>query len=411
MAKTSGGAAWERGFRAAVRAGKPGWTVLNNRGRMLLVWRPIGTKEKHTVALPVDWLPGETNRALLLINKIAKLVLTGEQDTLKGALAVAQDSSGTMRRKIDWSVVVEGLRASLQQGRNEIQDSSWKANYQRYCEKAVKVIQAGDATDGYSLLKEVLKRWEGKPPSRDACCVALRNLTDHAIARHGAALCWRIDRATIVELKGKAAKKRIKATLNDTEMLALIEGVASRNPEWANVLRLLCLFGLRPVELQHLQPKKRDDGSLGLWCSYEKNCGGTLTNQRWLEPLPIADNDGKPVQWHLIELMHAGLLELPLGNDGHPRSLNGHYVEQFLKRQPEWKELKQQCEARGEWLRPYSFRDSFSLRGHRQNVEVGAIADAMGHSLQVHCRSYRWASSETTRAAFAAAFTTQQYQI
>ena len=81
---------------------------------MLLVWRPVGTKEKHTVALPVDWLPGETNRALLLINKIAKLVLTGEQDTLKGALAVAQDSSGTMRRKLDWSVVVEGLRSSLQ---------------------------------------------------------------------------------------------------------------------------------------------------------------------------------------------------------------------------------------------------------------------------------------------------------
>ena len=108
---------------------------------MLLVWRPVGTKEKHTVALPVNWLPGETNRALLLINKIAKLVLTGEQDTLKGALAVAQDISGTMRRKIDWSVVVEGLRASLQQGRNEIQDSSWKANYQRYCEEATVLMQ------------------------------------------------------------------------------------------------------------------------------------------------------------------------------------------------------------------------------------------------------------------------------
>lgn len=52
----------------------------------------------------------------------------------------------------------------MQRGRNEIQDSSWKANYQRYCEEAVKVIQKGDATDGYSLLKEVLKRWEGKPP-------------------------------------------------------------------------------------------------------------------------------------------------------------------------------------------------------------------------------------------------------
>ena len=117
------------------------------------------------------------------------------------------------------------------------------------------MIQAGDAKDGYSLLKEVLKRWEVKPPSCDACCFALHNLTDYGIARHGAALCWRNDRATIVEHKGKAAKKRIKATLNDRQMLALIEGAASRNPEWAYVLRLLCMFGLRSVDLQHLQPK------------------------------------------------------------------------------------------------------------------------------------------------------------
>ncbi len=404
MPQTAAGAAWERGFRASVRAGKPGWTVVNNRGQVQLVWRPIGTKIKQTVSLPTEWLPGETNRAHLLINKIAKLILSGEQETLKGALAVAQDSSSTMRRNVDWNEVVAGLKTALQQGRNEIQDGSWKANYQRYCEESVKVIESGNATDGYTLLKEVLKCWEGKPPSRDACCIALRNLTDHAIARHGAATCWRIDRATIVELKGKPAKKRIKATLSDSEMRMLIVGVASRNQRWANVLRLLCLFGLRPIELQHLQPKQRDDGTLGLWCTYEKNCGGSLTDQRWLEALPILDTDGSPMHWNLVKLIHAGLLELPLGNDALPRVLNGHYVEQFLKRQQEWKDLKATCEKRGEWLRPYSFRDSFSLRGHRQKVEVGAIADAMGHSLEVHCRSYRWASSDTTRAAFEAAF-------
>jgi hypothetical protein len=89
-----------------------------------------------------------------------------------------------------------------------------------------------------------------------------------------------------------------------------------------------------------------------------------------------------------------------LGIDGKHRELNGHYVEQFLRRQPEWQELKDRCEARGEWLRSYSFRDSYSLRCHRYEIEVGAVAASMGHSVAVHSSSYRWASEATTAAAF-----------
>ena len=55
---------------------------------------------------------------------------------------------------------------------------------------------------------------------------------------------------------------------------------ANRNTRWANVLRILTLFGLRPIELQYLTPNTREDGSLGLWCSYEKTCGGSQTAQR-----------------------------------------------------------------------------------------------------------------------------------
>jgi hypothetical protein len=75
--------------------------------------------------------------------------------------------------------------------------------------------------------------------------------------------------------------------------------------------------------------------------------------------------------------MASGLLELPQGTTGGMASLNGHYVEKFLARQPEWRKLKEQCEARGEWLRPYAFRDSYSLRCHRFGVDVGAVAMAM----------------------------------
>jgi hypothetical protein len=55
-------------------------------------------------------------------------------------------------------------------------------------------------------------------------------------------------------------------------------------------------------------------------------------------------------------------------------------------------------------LRPYAFRDSYSLRCHRFGVEMGAVSMAIGHSLAVYSNSNRWASQATTAAAFDAAF-------
>jgi integrase len=405
MPKTTSGEAWEQGFRSAIRADKPGWTVSNVNGRVGLRWRPVDGGKAQSLVLPLDWSKANQDRAILLVNRIAKAVLTGQHDTLRGALDEAQDASNTMRKAVDWPAAAAGLRTALMTGRNEILPATWKANYQPYIDEALRLLATDKGiTDGHGLLQAVLVKWTGKAPSRAACCIALRNFTDHAIARHHAAACWKIDRTSIKELKGKTPKKRVKATLDDSELLYLIDGVERRNPGWANVLRLLALYGLRPVELQHLTPKRREDGSIGLWCSYNKNCGGALTDARWLEPCPVANGAGEVQQWNLAGALAAGLLELPLGKDGKPRVLNGHYVEQFLRIQPEWKELKARCEARGEWLRGYSFRDSFSLRCHRRGIELGAVAQAMGHSIAVHSSSYRWASAATTAAAFADAF-------
>ena len=353
--------------------------------------------------LPVDWAPASTDKALLLINRIIKSVLSNEHGTLKGALAAAQGASTTMRQELDWQAVADGLRDVLMNHRNEIRATTWRDNYQPYVEEALRLIEAGKASDGHSLLKGTLAKWSGMAPSRAACCIALRNLTDHAIARFGAAKSWQITAVDIKELRGKPAKKRRKATLSDSELIFLIDGIASRNPRWANVLRIMALFGLRPIELQHLTPNTREDGSLGVWCTYEKTCGGSQTQQRQLEPCWLQDTDGSAIKWNIVELFHAGLLELPLGNDGEPRKLDGHHCEVFLKRQPEWQQLKQACEDRGEWLRTYSFRDTFSLRCHRQKIELGAICAAMGHNIEAHGRAYRWESEQTTAAAFASA--------
>jgi integrase len=393
---------WEAGFRSAARAGRIGWTVNNKGGRIQLKVR-LPNRPQQTKLLPLPWEPKSQAAALQLIGRIYQLV-EGNKETLQKAADICLGVSDTMAPTRSWPAIADSLKDVLQTGRNQIHDKTWQTNYWPYIKKALELLSGSQPPrDGYELLKQCLQNWPDKPPSRSTCCIAIRNLTDHGIARFGLEACWRIDQATIKELKGKAGTKRIKATLDDREILYLIRGIESRNPRWANVIRLLALFGLRPIELQYINKKTRDNGSLGLWCSYQKNCGGTLTKPRWLEPCWLRDESGELQRWNLIGAIHAGLLELPVGNTHQTRLLNGHYVEQFLRTQPEWKELRALATDKGEWLRPYTFRDSYSLRCHRYKLEVGSIARAMGHSIAVHSSSYRWSSDDDTAAAFAQA--------
>lgn len=52
---------------------------------------------------------------------------------------------------------------------------------------------------------------------------------------------------------------------------------------------------------------------------------------------------------------------------------------------------------------PYSFGHGYSLRGHQLGIDPGSVALSMGHSLEVHLRSYPWASGQGAAAAFAKA--------
>ena len=163
---------------------------------------------------------------------------------------------------------------------------------------------------------------------------------------------------------------------------------------WANALKLIAEYGLRPVEIKYLHV--RTDNKTNeqyLWCSYEKRSGGGITKPRRLEPLPIENTD-----WKLLSLLKAGLLELPkLSAEG-----NGvaEQIRKYLERRKCWTSLKAKVKARNEELGTYSFRHSYSVRGHKLGIDSGSMASAMGHSLEVHCREYPWATTATTQAAF-----------
>ena len=392
---------WEEGFRAAVKTGRQGWTVGNNSGRVRL---KIRAKELRTGSanLPFPWTAESVGDALLLINRIYPVWMKGEV-SLKEAIAEVSGTSDKLARTVakSWPAIVESFRESLQEGRNQILDTTYRDNYEPYLNEALRLLRSRTApADGHALLQRTLQRWKGKPSSRAACCLALRNLMDHAVSRHKMPAGWQISQTSIQELRGRPAEKKTKATLTDQEALDLIEAVGTRNEGWGNVLRLMVLYGVRPIELQFLAPRLTDQGDLGLWCSYRKISGPNRCDPRWLQPLPLRDSLGETVKWNLCQTLNAGLLELPAGRDGDFRKLNGRYVLNHLNRQPEWEQLKDKYEASGMWLRPYSFRDGYSVRAHRHGIETAQICRAMGHGIAAHSRAYESATDATTREAF-----------
>ena len=131
--------------------------------------------------------------------------------SLKQAIAEVTGTSDTLKPTASngWPSIVESFRETLQEGRNQILDSTYRDNYEPYFNEALKALRSRSSpADGHELLKQTLKRWAGKPSSRTACCLALRNLMDHAVSRHQMPASWRISQTSIKELRGRPAEKR-----------------------------------------------------------------------------------------------------------------------------------------------------------------------------------------------------------
>ena len=86
-----------------------------------------------------------------------------------------------------------------------------------------------------------------------------------------------------------------------------------------------------------------------------------------------------------------------------PPTVSGKPLGAVLRRLPYWQQLIAKYEARGEWLRPYSLRDTFSVQAHGIVKDDTLIAAAMGHTVEVHHRSYRTTEWRSVRKAFAEA--------
>lgn len=407
MPRVSHSEAWETSLRDAVRTSTArGWSVREQRGGVrLLIRHPDGGME--SVVLPFPWSRQEVGPILARVRNIYLLTLKGH--ALQDAAAIALGRGP--QRKDSWTEALQHFRQQKLDHGGAIRPITWAKNYAPVLELAVQLLESPKRPpDSASLLDACLRGWAPGTRARQIRAQSLAQFLRHCVEREKFPASWRPPlnlRPHIgVPAAETAAGHRKGDPFTDLQVLQLLDSLPTDQPgrRWADAFRLLAELGLRPIELQHLGVRSDPGSGQPLWwCSYRKRSGGGMTTPRWVHPLPLTDWDGRRQDWQLLERWRAGAIELPpLGNGPGAADAIGTY----LKRQQGWVELRERMAERGERAVPYSFRHGYSLRGHQLGIDPGSVALSMGHSLEVHLRSYPWASGQGAAAAFAKALAT-----
>lgn len=397
---------WAQALREQVRQLASGWTVRESpkSGRVML---KVRGETEQAITLPFGWSPADAGDAYVRIRNIYKLV-AGDGHSLQAAAEIA--AGRAPNTAINWAAAVDHFQQQKTHHGATIKPSTWEHSYAPVLGDAVDLLNSRKPPKGpEDLIDACIRKWPPGSRSRQIRAQSIAQFLRFCVTREGFPVVWTppVNLRDHVGVKPATATSQAGDAVEDHQLLELIESLPSdaAGQRWADALRLLAELGLRPVELLHLQTRTDPiTRELHWWCSYEKRSGGGRTAPRRVHPLPLCDRDGQPQQWNLLLRWQAGLVELPpLGGNSVGEAFNT-----YLNRQKGWKQLKAQVAADGQRLVPYSFRHSYSLRGHRLGVPTGAIADSMGHSIEVHCRSYAWASATSTAEAFARAHLLQK---
>ena len=118
-------------------------------------------------------------------------------------------------------------------------------------------------------------------------------------------------------------------------------------------------------------------------------------HQKLMLAIPLRTPEGEDYPaGDLAAQINAGLMPfLPLKE-------RGAAVAQYVGRLRLWKERAAAFDEQGKWLRPYSFRNIYSVRGHLRGIPGASMALAMGHSDNTHSAHDMTASEESTAELF-----------
>ena len=372
---------WIKDFRTALklRVGK-GWSVIDSRG---IVRLQVGTKP-NVVSLSTHYKWSEDawidalNR-IVVIHDIYK-ESKGKID-LKTAYAIASSASSTTT--YNWAEALDSYKLF----KTRVSEATWKSKHLPVLLIALTALnKKKQPKNGEQLCEIALNKWTKGTTQRRHMRLALYSFLNYVVQRQDFPSKWLPPAITDDEIVTKT--KRIGFPLSDSQIIRLVDSI--NNPRWRFAVQLMATYGLRPEDLAHLHT--RNNGN-ELWSDYRKSKGGKkgeTTEPRQLFPLFIEDIDGTLINWNLMQRVHIKE-ELPPLND---KGGIGQAVGRFLRDSKVWQQLKQEALAEKQQLVPYSLRHRYAYIGHNRQKADGTyrapkqIADAMGHTLDVHLQSY-----------------------
>ncbi|KZR92381.1 hypothetical protein MITS9509_01368 [Synechococcus sp. MIT S9509] len=371
-----------------------GLTVTNDRGRVRVQCRRRGLPTQSVSLAEYEWEISKTTDVVLRIGVIAKAMEAGHD--LKSAARIATRASTAVVE--DWDAALEAYRDGPQQA---LKPQTW-AYHQKVIDLALEALASRrPPTNGADLIDLVLKQWPSGTRQYQSMRQRIQKFLRFCVERRQFKSSWLPPEG---QAPAKTKTKRIGYPLSDAQVLRILEALPDTTigRRYRFAIQLMATYGLRPADLRYLQV--RNNGT-ELWSGYEKSKGGTqgaTTEPRRLFALKVLDLDGTPQEWNLLQRVALGEELPPLGD----LSETGQRMYVYLKSKPVWKSIQAEAQREGQQAVVYSFRHRYAYVAHTRPMANGQMrspkqcADAMGHDLDTHLKSYARFQTRDLAAAF-----------
>jgi len=391
---------WETTTRKQVRKLGKGWTIrkASKSDKISLVIREPN-KPFQEIVLPFKWSEDQIGKGYARVRNIRALMVDGEH-TLKQAAKLAESDAPKLVEKLNWEEAKDNFKIYKTKFDNAISPKTWKKDYEPVLTDAVKLLTSNrPPNDPAKLIDKCIIDFEAGSRSRQIKVNSLFAFLEYCFKREDFPASWlpKTDKKEHVGKKPSNWQSQKKHAVSDQEIINLINNFDG-GEMLKDALKLISLLGLRPVELLHLDVKKDENGEPYWFCSYQKKSSKGMTKPRVIYELPLIDDDGNVQEWNMISRWQLKDIRLP---SLHGKGGAAGVLRDLLRSVVAWVSLENIVKARGENFGLYSLRHSYSVRGTSRNINVGSLAESMGHEQRTHEEAYQKATKKTNKAAFA----------
>jgi integrase len=388
---------WVKTLRDAIKQEHGfGWNVRDIAGKVQLS-RRYADKTRSSIVLDVPWNSECITPVLWLVEQL-RTRMERQQIGLKEAYKLVRQpkaTAGAPEGALDWDYVIQRFQKHKVEDTGEVKASTFSSMYLPVMGQVLELTRSRPVPrDAKTLLSRLRDRYGGAPGSRGR---QLRmqyasQLLRFAVSEMGASERWASpsDLKPFVGKAGAAVGIGPATPIKDGQLLRLLEGIPDQR--WADAIKLMACFGLRPVELAYLTAR---GDKLHIGYSKRTSRGSTSPAEiPGLDPVGLLNESCA-----LLVRLKDRMLELPpLGSSDGDAAQS---VRQYLNRRKVWQELKEEASNNGGRLSPYSFRHGFALRAHEMyGLSPRITAALMRHSLQTHVRHYgQWTDGNTIEEA------------